>query len=185
MIYYVRHGESVDNKNNILTGRNNVSLSKKGKKQAVILAEKLKDIDFDICFSSPLKRAKKTAKIILKKHKKVSIIYDKRLIERNYGHLSGVKINDLKDNIIDYKNRYKIGYEFKNKNIESVEEIEVRIKSFLNYIKSNYSDKNILIVAHGGIGRIVTCIFEGYPKNNDLSTIKNINNADYKIFDFK
>jgi len=62
MIYFVRHGQTYDNavKPEILSGHNKVKLTKAGIEQAKQTAQELKDVKFDICFCSPLKRAKQT-----------------------------------------------------------------------------------------------------------------------------
>lgn len=55
-------------------------------------AEKYKDIDFDICYCSPLKRAQETARIFLAdRNPAVEIITDNRLHEMCFGDYEGVK----------------------------------------------------------------------------------------------
>ena len=65
-IYLVRHGQDQDNANKILNGRRDTPLTEKGLEQAQELAEKIKEtgISFSAAYSSPLKRAYKTASTI-------------------------------------------------------------------------------------------------------------------------
>ena len=63
-IVIARHGETDWNAGNRLMGRIDVHLNENGRKQTEILKEELEDFDFDICFSSPLSRAKETAEIV-------------------------------------------------------------------------------------------------------------------------
>lgn len=63
-LYVVRHGETDWNKNFLMQGNTNTDLNETGISQAKEIREKLKDIDFDVCYSSPLSRAYNTAKII-------------------------------------------------------------------------------------------------------------------------
>lgn len=64
-IYLVRHGETDNNKNNIIQGSVvDMALNKKGEKQAQQGAARLKKIPFTAAFSSDLVRAKQTAEII-------------------------------------------------------------------------------------------------------------------------
>ena len=72
MIYLVRHGQTNDNKNHIIQG--NKSLNRTGRKQVKETAFSLKDIKFDVCFCSPLKRTKQTAKALLKFHRNLNFI---------------------------------------------------------------------------------------------------------------
>ena len=80
MIYFVRHGETDYNLEGIVQGQLDIPLNKKGIHQANEIKNKLKDLDIDIIFSSPLLRAKQTAEII-NENLNVKIKYDERLKE--------------------------------------------------------------------------------------------------------
>ena len=62
----IRHGQSTWNAENRITGWVDVDLSEKGVQEAKKCGELLKElnIDFDICFTSYLKRAINTLEII-------------------------------------------------------------------------------------------------------------------------
>lgn len=83
-IYIVRHGKTDWNVSGLIQGKTDIPLNKIGEKQAEIAKEKIED-KIDICFSSPLKRAIKTAQIL----SDVNPIIDKRLVERNMGEFEG------------------------------------------------------------------------------------------------
>lgn len=83
MIYIVRHGETDWNKEGKLQGHTDTELNDTGRKQALILKDKLQNIHFDKVFVSPLKRTRQTAEIITKSPQ----IIDSRIIERNNGLL--------------------------------------------------------------------------------------------------
>lgn len=51
--------------------------------------EALKDVNFDLCFSSPLLRARQTAEAVLGE-RKIPMILDKRIQEIDFGVLEGV-----------------------------------------------------------------------------------------------
>ncbi len=91
-IVFVRHGESVWNKENRFTGWTDVDLSETGQKEAVEAGDKLKGWKFDVCHTSVLKRAIKTwnniAEII--EHHHIPVIKNWRLNERHYGALQGL-----------------------------------------------------------------------------------------------
>ena len=63
-IYIMRHGETKWNKRSKLQGQVDIPLAPKGIEQAQMTAEGMKEIPFDHIFSSPLKRAYKTAQIV-------------------------------------------------------------------------------------------------------------------------
>ena len=83
----VRHAKTDYNEKGLVQGMTDIPLNKEGIMQAINVKEKLKDIKFDLCFSSPLKRTLKTAKIIVGDD--FPIITDELLIERNMGTYEG------------------------------------------------------------------------------------------------
>lgn len=90
----IRHGESEWNKENLFTGWTDVDLSEKGHeeaKQAGILL-KQEGFDFDICYTSYLKRAVHTLQHILDEMDRVwlPVVKTWKLNERHYGALQGL-----------------------------------------------------------------------------------------------
>ena len=64
-LYFVRHGESEANTRHVISNRESLfGLTALGKKQAIILADQLKDIPVTAIYSSPVLRAKETADIL-------------------------------------------------------------------------------------------------------------------------
>lgn len=161
MIYIVRHGQTDYNLEGRYAGRIDVELNEKGIEQANIIKEELKNIHFDIVFSSPLKRALTTASIITNNE----IIVDNRIIERSNGKLEGKLKTEINDDI-DFNDPNLTKY-----NIENITDFRNRIYNFFDEI-TKYKDKNILVVTHAGVGIYARCYFEGEPDNNDYSKYK-------------
>ena len=65
MLYIMRHGKTEWNKIEKLQGSVDITLNDEGILVAQIAHDKYKEIKFDICYCSPLIRAKKTAEIFL------------------------------------------------------------------------------------------------------------------------
>lgn len=90
----IRHGESVWNKANLFTGWTDVDLSENGKKEADLAGKTLKEngYDFDICYTSYLKRAIHTLNHVLEALdlEYLPVIKNWRLNERHYGALQGL-----------------------------------------------------------------------------------------------
>lgn len=90
----LRHGESIWNKENRFTGWTDVDLSEKGRTEAVRAGRLLKEsgYDFDVCHASVLKRAIRTAWMVLDELDRMWIPVMKtwRLNERHYGALQGL-----------------------------------------------------------------------------------------------
>ena len=90
----VRHGQSDWNLKNLFTGWTDVDLTEKGKQEAVDAGKLLAglDYDFDIAFTSVLKRAIRTLWIMLDEMDRmwIPVVRDWRLNERHYGALQGL-----------------------------------------------------------------------------------------------
>jgi len=168
----VRHGQSLWNKEKRFTGWADIDLTEEGKSEAKRAGELIKklNIDIDTYFTSKLKRAKNSLKIILKvlDKEKINFIESSALNERHYGNLTSLN----KDEIIKkYGNeqvkiwrrsfdtappKIEAKHPYKNKinsNISS-ESLRDTYERVIPYYEQNIkplisSKKNVLIVFHG------------------------------------
>ena len=138
-ITYFVHGTTTDNEKGLATGWAPGELSKKGKQQAIDLGQLVTDKKFDVVFCSDLKRAIDSAELGF--GDKYKIIQDERLREANYGD------HTQKDHRL-FKNNMDKFIDTPFPNGESYNDVEKRIKSFCEFLKNNYNEKHIAIVAH-------------------------------------
>lgn len=100
-LVFVRHGLSEWNALNLFTGWEDVDLSEKGVAEAKEAGKKIKeaDINFDIAYTSYLKRAIKTCHFVLEESDQLWIqeIKSWRLNERHYGALQGLNKQETAD----------------------------------------------------------------------------------------
>lgn len=161
-ITIVRHGQTNYNLRDILQGQLHISLDKTGIDQAYKAAELLKDEVFDVIFSSDLKRTMQTAEIIAKKvnHK---ILPTPDIRERGLGNLEG-KHKDIAFKAIGVKKdafplhhfwNFQERKEHRIFNMESKEALFKRVNKFLQMIRADFKDKNILLISHGGTIRAI------------------------------
>lgn len=139
--YLLRHGQTDWNLENRLQGSKNVPMNSTGVKQIVEIAEHLQKNNFQVDFiiSSPLDRAKESAKIIAEKIGfEGKIIYDEDFSERNFGLAEGLIWNQ------------EINLDDEKYGAESVEDTCKRAKVAVDKYMS-YDDISVLIVAHGAI----------------------------------
>ena len=98
-IVLIRHGESIWNLENRFTGWTDVDLTPTGVSQAMSAGKLLKaeGWDFDLCFTSVLKRAIHTLWYTLDEMDRtwLPVIKDYRLNERHYGALQGLNKADM------------------------------------------------------------------------------------------
>lgn len=129
-------------------------MSEKGREQARLIAERLKNEKVEAIYCSDLKRAKETAEEIAKFHK-LKVIVDKRLKEFDFGDFTP-RVNKF-EFWPDYKKKESerlgiLHWEVKTPNGESEWDHVLRIRSFLEDIKKHKGD--IVVVAHGGTNKV-------------------------------
>ncbi|MCL2755860.1 MAG: histidine phosphatase family protein [Firmicutes bacterium] len=180
MIYYVRHGETVYNKSGRRNGFEDSTLTGLGVKQALELGQRIRDMQFDVVFSSPLIRARQTCEVILsvRPHDdRPNVITDARLLEFYSGEFEGNEWN--KELESDFFGRRELR---DYSSVEPIENVEKRIKDFFDEIRDNYKGKKVLVVAHGGIGLIISGYFNGKPKSGFYSDIPFMKNCELVEF---
>ena len=168
----VRHGQSLWNKERRFTGWADIDLTEQGKSEARLAGKLIRElnIDLDISFSSQLKRAVNSLKIILEYLKKtnIEVIKSNSLNERHYGDLTSLNKDEIikkygAEQVKIWRRSFDIspppmGANHPYKNIiktntlsESLKETFERVVPYYNKkIKPLVlSKKNILIVFHG------------------------------------
>lgn len=150
LIIFVRHGQTDWNTVGRMQGREDIPLNETGLEQAQLTAQGIKKacdatgIVFDKVISSPLTRASVTGRMIADTIGCDVFYCDKRVIERDFGELSGTLFD---------KNSHAI-----TRNVDEVptlERVESLLKRVSEFIKDNASPKeNILVVTHGAVTRI-------------------------------
>ena len=184
-ILLIRHGQSEWNKLNLFTGFKNIELSEQGIEEANKAGQNFKNLDikFDIVFTSELKRAQETAKIILQNldqwdhlNNKRKIISNINLNERDYGDLTGLNKKETAEKFgEDQVHKWRRGYSDQPPNGESLEDVVTRVTKYFEEtikpaIQSDGND-NILIAAHGNSLRALLIVMNIYQPNN-INTVE-------------
>lgn len=158
-IYSTRHGQTSYNKQDIILGTTDIELDETGEKQALELADRIAELgEIDIMIVSPMKRAMKTARAIAERCG-IEMVTDERLREWDYGDYEGKSryTEGFADNKVNFGVRM-------GKNGESLLQLSHRVYTAIDDIIQKYSDKNVLIVSHGGVCRVIETYF------NDMTT---------------
>ena len=152
-LYIVRHGETNMNKGKFLQGQTDSELNEYGRELARKTRDGLAKVNFDMAFTSPLKRAKETAQIILGGRELV-LKDELRIQEISFGEYEGLCFGKENFNVPD-----KDFYNFFNhpekysvpKGGESFEAVIERTGEFLKELfeNSEYENKTILLSTHG------------------------------------
>ncbi|MBR1692902.1 MAG: histidine phosphatase family protein, partial [Lachnospiraceae bacterium] len=99
-LYLVRHGETDSNKRRLLQGHTDSELNEYGRELARRTRDGLKDVPFAAVYTSPLKRAKETARIIMDK-RDIPFYEDSRIQEMGFGIYEGLCVEKEHYNVPD------------------------------------------------------------------------------------
>ncbi len=157
-IYLARHGQNVDNANGILNGHRDKPLTSMGIEQAHEVANKIKshNLSFDYIYTSPLKRASKTATIIANIIKGPKPIQLPELIERDFGVMTGVEHSRIEELCTPGIIKAEIITYFLNpEGAETFPDLIKRASKLLKKIKAQHKNGNILLVSHGDFGKMI------------------------------
>ena len=175
-LYVVRHGETIWNADGKVQGITNIPLTDKGRNEAKQLRKLVNSLNIDIVISSPLDRAKETAKILVES--KLPINTDDRIKERDWGMNEGANIDD-----VDKWDCWDVILNTRVQNIESIQDFMYRVSDFLEDIKIKYKDKNVLVVTHSAVSRVIHYLLGTIPEDANLSriSIPNLRIIEYKL----
>ena len=172
----VRHGESVWNKQNLFTGFTDVELTENGIQEAVKAGQEIKEkgIEFDVVFTSTLKRAIETTEIALKEAGQAdlipSMIKHDDLRERDYGDLTGLNKDAMREKFGEEQvHIWRRSYDVPPPAGESLEMVvENRVRPYYEaHIKPLLKEgKTVLLGAHGNTLRAMLIILEERTKDN-------------------
>lgn len=147
-LFVTRHGETVWNTHQRLQGWKDSELTENGIQNALLLGNRLKDIEFQSIYASPSKRTIHTATLI-KGNRELSIIEDENLREINLGEWEGQTQEDLIDMYPEeYYAFWNTPHLYTTNSGESFEQLQERVLRFLHRILSKHKDGNVLIVTH-------------------------------------
>ncbi|MCQ2494600.1 MAG: histidine phosphatase family protein [Lachnospiraceae bacterium] len=164
MLYIIRHGKTDWNEIHKLQGRTDIPLNEEGRQMARDAAKEYGDIHFDVCFCSPLCRARETAELLLE-GRNVPIVIDERLKEMSFGIYEGVEnsfaIGDCPVNVLfQHPEEYSPVPEG-----ESLDELYARTGEFLREVVNPLLEegKDVVIVGHGAMNSSIVCQVRNIP----------------------
>lgn len=165
-LYIVRHGETDWNKERKIQGRADICLNDFGRHLAEETARGLADVHFDLCFTSPLSRARETAQIILK-GRNVRIMEEPRLEEMSFGEYEGKccssdgwELPEEFHRFFDAPDKYQAP-----PGGEDFTQVRDRTGSFLEELAADqkYADRQILLTTHGAALAGMLCYIRKDP----------------------
>ena len=162
--YLVRHGETEWNRTGRMQGHTGVPLSAEGRRQATLLAERLRRVDFTAVYCSDLPRAAETAGIIAA-GRDLAITPDSDLREFSYGEWEGLTLAEVETRHPGtLAERIEAGGNlgWTAPGGESALDAIRRVRRFTTRASESLGAReNILVVAHGGSVRaLAVCLLD-------------------------
>jgi 2,3-bisphosphoglycerate-dependent phosphoglycerate mutase len=155
----VRHGQSLWNLEDRFTGWVDVPLTDEGRREARRGAERLRDVLFDVAYTSVLSRAQETLEIILQAlGQRPPVIRDPALNERHYGDLQGLNKKKTAEKYgAEQVKLWRRSYDVRPPNGEALKNTAERTLPFFEraILGDLQIGKNVLVVAHGNSNRSI------------------------------
>lgn len=154
--YFARHGKTDWNDKQLCQGRHDTELNEAGREESRNLAVLVKNVPFTKIYSSPLKRAAETARIVQSFHSHTEIEYLDELMERGWGELEGISSEEMYAiEELEERNEFNL-----ISGIETRADFKLRILKGLNKIL--LQEERPLIISHGRVF-LVMCDYLSVP----------------------
>lgn len=176
-LFIVRHGQDIDNRDNILNGHRDTDLTDLGKSQAKQAGEKLKNKKIDCILASPLKRTFETAKIIANEIGTEKLITHKKLVERDFGILTGKPKSEIpkySDNILKTD---AVSYFIDAEYAENFLGVYQRARELLDELDGVFDSQNLILVTHEDMAKMLRAVYQNQTWQDALKT-PYVDNAD-------
>ena len=164
-IIIARHGQTEWNVGEVFRGRIDIALDETGVKQAELLAEYLSGREIDAIYSSPLKRALKTAEAIARHHN-IEVEVVPGLIDFNFGKWQGLPHEEVKEK---YKELYaewtQNPHQVKMPDGESLNDVRKRAVGVVDEVIARHKDTAVL-VAHRVVNKVLICALLGLDNSH-------------------
>ena len=154
-IILIRHGETEWNSQQRMQGHSNSDLSSVGQAQIQALGQWMKNVPFDLIYSSDSLRAKQTAEAITQfsGHK---LKIDLRLREKNLGVFEGLTSEEARERHPEVFRLFKTaGSKYVIDEGESTQQLQDRALEIVDEIRIKHPEERVLLVTHGGFIRVV------------------------------
>lgn len=154
LLYVIRHGLTPWNHLHKAQGSADIPLAQEGIDLAKKTGEALRNVDFDICFTSPLTRARQTAALVLGS-RDIPTIPDARIQEINFGDLEGHimrKDGAMESDCGEFDLLFRDPLKFpRPNNGENIQDVLKRTRDFWveKTTDPSLADKTVLISSHG------------------------------------
>lgn len=165
----IRHGETKWNTEHRMQGQTNIPLNAMGVRQAERMAKQLAAYPIQSFYSSPLKRAHRTARIIHALHDDAPLSFHDDLKERSFGTGEGLTYDEITRQfpVMAFDRSWDHPYS-QIPGGERLIDVYRRGIRFMRELVENERGKTVAIVAHGVIIRCIISYLMKFPLNANM-----------------
>jgi broad specificity phosphatase PhoE len=146
----IRHGRSLWNVEGRIQGQVDIPLDPVGLQQAERVAQRLQSLPIDAIYSSPLQRARATAEALAVRIN-LPVVYDERLMEYDFGVVSGLTWEGVVANHPELVKRWADdAWAVPIEGSEGRINFAARVQAVMDDVIAQYPDRQVVVVAHGG-----------------------------------
>ena len=166
-LFFIRHGETDNNKAHIIQGRSiDASINELGKLQAHAICDALSSYEVHKIVASGLRRTHETVQP-LAAQRGLEIHKYTELDEIDFGILEGKVFTDIKEQINDINEKWKNGnVDYAPENGESPQQTYNRANGKIQEILETSEEESIVFMIHGRLTRILLSEWLGYGLKN-------------------
>jgi 2,3-bisphosphoglycerate-dependent phosphoglycerate mutase len=176
LLVLVRHGQSEWNLKNLFTGWRDVDLTEQGVSEAKAAGKRLKErgIQFDVAYTSALKRAQRTLSLVLDEmgQSGITVHKDKALNERDYGDLNGLNKDDARKKWGEEQvHIWRRSYDTPPPGGESLKDTVARALPYYvqNILPGVLRGERTLVAAHGNSLRALIMVLENHTQESIIA----------------
>lgn len=164
-IILARHGETEWNLAEIFRGQIDVELNETGLKQAELLGEYLSQTKIEVIYSSPKKRALKTAELMASHHP-LDVVVTPGLRDLDFGQWQGLSQQEVKEQYQElYTAWMKAPHQLKMPGGESLDDVRQRALGVVDEVIAKYKG-TVILVSHRVVNKVLICALLGLDNSH-------------------
>lgn len=182
-IILVRHCEARGNHERIFQGATDCDITERGQRQLEVLSERFKTVSFDALYSSPLRRARRTAEAVNRYHG-LPMQVESGLREINAGHWEGKRWADFPTLYPEEARDWNLTpWNFAPEGGETMREVFARMVNAVLGIVHKEQGRTVAVVSHGCAIRNLLCYAHGWPIER-LNEVEWCDNTAVSVLEF-
>jgi len=154
-LYLVRHGQVTNHLDGTCNGQKDVDITELGIGQMEAVADRLRDENLAAVYSSDLIRTRRGGEIIAEAHGLIPEQYS-AFRELDFGLWEGLNIDQVEELFPGALNERRMRIvDYRIPEGESIGDLAGRVIPALKEILDAHHGKNVVLVAHGGVNRVI------------------------------